>query len=163
VCLGDESKGDLVAATEVMAMTARTATGSEDVLVEDHRVGEALLASLVRRDFSAVEACFDPGIQFRALIPPGVREAANAEDTVGYLRRWFGEAVQLQLLQGQAETIGDRLHVRYRLLVDDADGRQVVEQQTYCDVEDSRIVRMDLLCSGFRPYPAPERPARPGR
>ncbi|HLZ69382.1 MAG TPA: sulfurtransferase TusA family protein [Dehalococcoidia bacterium] len=128
---------------------------------EHRRMGEALIAAVVKRDFAALEACFHPEIRFRALVPPGVREATGAQDAVAYFQRWFGDADQLELLESDAGTLADRLHVRYRFLVVDADGRQTVEQQAYGDLQDGKLVRLDLLCSGFRPFLAPGQAAVP--
>lgn len=128
---------------------------------EHGRVGETLIAALAKRAFAELEACFHPEIRFRALTPPGVREASSAEQAAAYFRKWFGDAERLELVEGQTEALADRLHLRYRLLVVDADGRQVVEQQGYGDVQDGQIVRLDLLCSGFRPLPAQGEAALP--
>lgn len=84
-----------------------------------------------------------------------MREGSTASEATGYLRRWFGDADHHELLDGDAEPIADRLHVRYRFRVHDADGWQVVEQPAYCDVKDGKITGLDLVCSGFRPSAAP--------
>jgi hypothetical protein len=105
-----------------------------EALAPEHQVGEVFLAALVGRDFPTIEACFHPEVTFRALILPSVREAETAQQATAYLGRWFGDADHHELL----------------------DGWQVVEQQAYCDVQDGKITRMDLLCSGFRPCGAPD-------
>ena len=126
-----------------------------DDLASDHGLGTVFLAALARRESPTIEDCLHPEARFRALIPPGVREAETAQQATAYLRRWFGDADHHELVAGRATTVGDRLHVAYRLRLPDADGWQVVEQQAYCDVQDGKITRMDLLCSGFRPCGAP--------
>jgi hypothetical protein len=126
-----------------------------EALASEHHLGNVFLAALVGRDFPTIEGCFHPEVRFRSLIPPGVREAGTAQDTITYLRRWFADADHHELIDGHATTVGDRLHVAYRFRVHDADGWQVVEQQTYCDVQNGKITRMDLLCSGFRPCDEP--------
>ncbi len=128
----------------------------EDALAPQHRVGEALLAALTGRDFADLEACFQPDVRFRALIPPGVRDTMDAK-SAAHFRRWFGDVDELTLQQGHVRTVVDRLYVSYRLLVVDSDGHRIVEQQAYCDVEDGSIARMDLLCSGIQICPAVER------
>ena len=61
------------------------------------------------------------------------------------------------------EPLPDRLSARYRFRVHGEDGWEVVEQQTFLDVdEDGRITAIDLLCSGFRPSPG-TRTASPSR
>lgn len=117
--------------------------------------GQRFLTAFANRDFAQIEACFHPEARFRALIPPGVREAADAIEATNHLREWFGGADHFELLSSEVGSVVDRLHVTYRLRLHDADGWQLVEQQAYCWVQDGRIVAMDLLCSGFRPEHVP--------
>ena len=116
--------------------------------------GARFLAAFDTRDFAQVQACFHPRVQFRALIPPGVCEAADALGATTHLREWFGGADHLEILNAAVGAVGDRLHLTYRLRVHDADGWQIFEQQTYCHVQDYQIAAMDLLCSGPQPDPA---------
>jgi hypothetical protein len=116
--------------------------------------GARFLAAFDTRDFAQVQACFHPQVQFRALIPPGVCEAADALRATNHLREWFGGADHLEILNAEVGAVGDRLHLAYRLRVHDADGWQLFEQQTYCRVQDCQIAAMDLLCSGPQPDPA---------
>jgi hypothetical protein len=48
-------------------------------------VGTQFLAALVGRDWTRVEACFEAGVHFRALIPPGFCEAKDSASAVGHL------------------------------------------------------------------------------
>jgi hypothetical protein len=115
-------------------------------------VGQAFLESLTAQDFDRLEALLTRQVRFRALVPPAVREAQTATEATSWLRRWFGDADELQVLQSAAELVFDRLYVRYRLRTHEtANGWRVVEQQAYCDVQDEQIVDIWLLCSGFRP------------
>ena len=116
--------------------------------------GERFLAAFDTQDFEQVQACFHPQVQFRALIPPGVCEAADAPGAAAHLRDWFGGADHLEILNAEVGANGDRLHLAYRLRVHDVDGWQLFEQQTYCRVQDRQIAAMDLLCSGPQPDPA---------
>ena len=113
-------------------------------------VGTRFLDALAHQDWTGVEACFDAEAHFRALTPPGLHEATDSGGAVGYLRRWFGESTELQLVASAIESIQDRLSISYRFRVHE-DGWYIVEQRAYCDVVAGRVVRMELLCSGFRP------------
>lgn len=119
-------------------------------LGEALQVGETFIAALVGRDFAALEDCFHPEVHFRALIPPGIREATTAAGGVEHMRRWFADADHHELLRSAVETVADRLHVAYRFKVHDADGWQIIEQQAFADVREGRITHIDLLCTGFR-------------
>jgi TusA-related sulfurtransferase len=76
---------------------------------------------------------------------------------------WFGDADTLQVQSVLVEPVSDRMSVRYRFLLHDEDGWQVVEQQMFLDMDaEGRIAAIDLLCSGFRPSPDPEAVRSPG-
>ena len=113
-------------------------------------VGTRFLDALARQDWVGLEACFDVDVQFRALIPPGLREAADRTSSAGYLRRWFSDASELQLVSSEIKPVQGRLSIGYRFRALE-DQWYIVEQHAYCDVADGHIKRMDLLCSGFRP------------
>jgi len=127
-----------------------------DVMVNEKAtaVGQSFFESLAAQDFDRLEALFAPQVRFRALLPRRTCEEKTAEAATGWLRRWFGEADTLQVLQSTADQVFDRLHLAYRFrLHDTANGWRVIEQHAYCDVQDDHIADMWLLCSGFRPDP----------
>ncbi len=114
---------------------------------------EGFLEGLRRRDFGAIRKRLDPGVRFRALIPPGVSEATSAEAAVDSLREWFADLLEFELIDWDVEPLADRLHLTYRIRGRDEEGVFLVQQQVYCDVAEGRITTMDLLCSGFRHVP----------
>ena len=117
-------------------------------------VGQSFLESLAAQDFERLEALFAPQGRFRALVPSTVREGQTAREATNWLRRWFGEADEFQVMQSTANQVFDRLYLHYCLrLHDTANGWRVIEQQVYCDVQAGHITDMWLLCSGFRPAP----------
>lgn len=116
--------------------------------------GQSFLSAFATRDPDRIQACFAPQARFRALIPPGVCEATDAIGATNHLLDWFGGAYHFEILESEVGVVVDRLRISYRLRVHEADGRQIFEQQAYCDVRDGRIEVMDLLCSGPRPDPA---------
>jgi hypothetical protein len=116
-------------------------------------VGQRFVSAFADRDFARVQACFDREAKFRALIPPGVCEAADAAGATSHLHEWFGSADHFEILSSELGTVVDRLRIAYQLRVHDADGWQVFEQQAYRDVRDGKIMAMDLLCSGPRVDP----------
>jgi TusA-related sulfurtransferase len=136
---------------------------SQDILEDQTiNVGESFLAALRARDFGRLKACFDAQVQFRALVPKGIREGANAEEATGWLQRWFAEADQFQVLASSVDRVADRLHMAFRIRLHRYDGWQIIEQQAYCTTQDGLIETMRLLCSGFRPQPGPQPVEQPG-
>jgi hypothetical protein len=113
-------------------------------------VGQVLVAALARQAWDALAACLDDAVQFRALIPRGLRSADDRAAAAAYFQKWFGEADQLILLGSAVQSMHDRLHITYRFRAHE-DQWYIVEQHAYCVVENARIKQMDLLCSGFRP------------
>ena len=75
-----------VAATTINPPTG--AGGSDEEL----EVGRRFLAALATRDYDGLEACFQADVNFRALVPSGLREGIGPQVTVAWLRRWFDDA-----------------------------------------------------------------------
>lgn len=117
------------------------------------RIGNAFLDALAVRDFDRIGKFLHPEIRFRGLVPRTVREGATAEETLSWLRRWFGDADVFNLVQCSVDQVVDRLHIAYRAQVRDQDGWQEVAQHLYCIIEHEVITDLALLCSGFRPLP----------
>lgn len=123
--------------------------------VTDDGVGlaEAFVDALARRDFARLHGLFDAQVRFRALVPPGLRDAGDAAGAVGHLRRWFGDADRFELVASTIGRVGPRLRVGYRIRLREDGAWSIVEQQAYLDGRDDRIRALDLLCSGFLPEP----------
>ena len=123
-----------------------------DEVRELRDVGEAFLRALANRDFEALWACLQQNVSFRALVPPGVRQATEVSGTVNRFHLWFGEADSFEMLRAEIGQVAHRLSITYRIQLHDSDGWQVIEQRLYCDVgDDGRISNLNLLCSGFLP------------
>ena len=119
---------------------------------------EQFFRAFGKRDWQGVEALLHPKMRFRALVPGPenggeLRTSLDAAGAVRYLRSWFDEADHFELIKSEAFPVGSRLHLSYRLRLHDNDGWQIIEQRMYCDVKDSVIEGLDLLCSGFMPEP----------
>ena len=129
-----------------------------ETVARDAEAGNRLLGAILSRDFGGIAASVAPGARFRFLIPPGAREVSGADEVGDRFRMWFGESDSFEVLAAGVDTVGDRASIRYRFRLHDDDGWQEVEQQIYAFVDESGLIeRLDLLCSGFRPIPAPAR------
>jgi hypothetical protein len=113
-------------------------------------IGQAFLGALARRDFAALEACFEPAAQFRALVPSGVREGAGPQETVAWLRRWFGAADGFEMQHTALDLVADRLRISYRIRVRKDGVWCLIEQQAYCVAGPEQFSAINLVCSGFR-------------
>ena len=109
------------------------------------------VAALAARDFDAMQSTLGPNVQFRALIPPGMRSASTPSEARAAIEAWFVDSDEFEMVQRSVETIGDRLHGSYRIHGRENGERYVCQQQIYATLEESRIVKLDVMCSGFRP------------
>jgi hypothetical protein len=114
-------------------------------------VGTRLVEAIASQDTAAISTCFAADAQFRALIPPGLRERTGAPEVAALIASWFADSTQLELVDSEAKEVGDRVHVTYRFEGVEEGQSYVVEQHLYGTVRDGKIERADLLCSGFRP------------
>ncbi|MGZ4412307.1 MAG: nuclear transport factor 2 family protein [Gaiellaceae bacterium] len=121
---------------------------------------EEFVAALAARDWQRLQSCLAPDLPFHAAVPGegSFRERSGAEETVGLIAKWFGDSDPLELLHSQVEALADRVHISYRFAAFEEGRWHLVEQQAFARIEDGRIVKLDLVCSGFRPVD--ERPVR---
>jgi TusA-related sulfurtransferase len=117
--------------------------------------GRAFLKALTSRDFEGLEASLDPDVRFRGLLPGGLRELSGAARITDQFRSWFEKPEAFEVEWSGAEDVADRLRISYRFRLHDESGWMVIEQQAFCDADDGRIERIDLVCSGFRPVVEP--------
>ena len=114
-------------------------------------IGTRFVEAVAAQDASAIAACFTPGVELRALIPPGLRERTGAAEAAALVAGWFADSTELELVESRSEEVGDRLHVAYWFEGVEDDEAYVVEQHLFCVLAGDVIERAQLLCSGFRP------------
>lgn len=148
-------------------MGAGTSTRDVDVqprqgeYMLDEVPSAAFVEALASRDFRALEATLSPTVRFRALLPPGVMETQGAAAVAERLTAWFGVAERFEVQEASSEAVADRMRIRYRFRLRPhpfvpGSGWHVIEQHAYCEIEDGKIVALDLVCMGFRPEPEVE-------
>jgi ketosteroid isomerase-like protein len=115
-----------------------------------NRLPERFIAGIAAQDQAAIAACFVDDAEFRALVPPGLRERSGAAEAGQLIAAWFGDSTSLDLADMQTAEVGDRLRISYRFTGVENGEPYVVEHHLFCTVRDDRIERADLLCSGFR-------------
>jgi hypothetical protein len=115
----------------------------------------AFLEGLAAQDFAQLGGALAADACLRALLPAGLREWAGAEAIADRFARWFGDTEDFELVEATVGEVGGRLHLHWRLRLRAqrlGAGWFTVEQQVYADTDDGdRIVRLDLLCTGYRP------------
>jgi TusA-related sulfurtransferase len=117
--------------------------------VDATSTGEHFVAALAELDWKKLEACFHPEVQFRALVPSGLKELKGAKDAAARMQYWFRDVDRLQLLQKQIYPVSDRIHISYQFREFRSDGgTKVIEQHAYCDIRSGVIESIDIVCSG---------------
>lgn len=114
-------------------------------------LGHQLVQAVADRDATALEALFSTDVEFRALVPSGLREPQSASETAKLFTRWFEDSTELDLVESRVDDVGGRLYVVYRLTGVEGGEPYLVEQHLYATVVDGKICKADILCSGFRP------------
>lgn len=115
-----------------------------------------LVDAVAARDYKGIFGALAPDARFRYLIPPGPGEVVGAAEVAAKYFEWFGDIDVIRVERVRVEPLADRISARYRFVLHEQERREVVQQQTYLDVDaDGRIAAIDLLCSGFRPDPEP--------
>ena len=116
-------------------------------------LGAEFARALAAKDFDRVARLLHPEIDFRAMTPRKVWEAADPEEVVaGVLREWFEDSDEIRSLEHlETDSFADRERVGYRFAVSNPEGSFLVEQQAYISPRDGRIGWMRVLCAGYRP------------
>jgi hypothetical protein len=121
------------------------------VLMSSH-LGEAWARAVAAKDHDSVRMLLHPELDFRAMTPGRVWEAADADDVIDALSLWFGDSDHIErLVSSEHGIVADTERVSYRLQVRRDDGPHLVEQQMYLRERDGRIGYARIMCSGYRP------------
>src|SRR5512143_711402 len=101
----------------------------------------------------------NPDVASRLLLPKRIVTLDRVEDLVARYDDWFGACTDFQVEGSRVERVGPRLGIFYRFLLRKDGDWHRIEQQLYCTLQDGRVQRLDLLCSGFQIVAAGSEPA----
>jgi ketosteroid isomerase-like protein len=114
-------------------------------------VTRRFLDAIAERDYAGMRACLADDTRLRALVPTRLRDEEGADAVVERFRFWWDDIEDFHLIEGDADDMADRTHLRYRIGGRDEGVESVMEQHAYATVEDGRITALNLVCSGWRP------------
>lgn len=114
-------------------------------------VVDDFVSALGRLDFGALGATLAPDVRFRALVPPGFREASGSEATRTMIGEWFADSDRADIVKYATGSVGDRVHAAYRIRAQEDGEWRAAEQRLICTIDDGKIATLDFLCSGFHP------------
>src|SRR5262245_12967057 len=117
------------------------------------KLSNGFVDAVVQCDLTALADLVAPDVRVRALLPGGLREIDGVDALVERVDAWFGDGEQVDVVSSGTDEVGHKRHVWWRLQLHKPEwgvgARRVVEQQAYLVVDDGRITRIDLVCTGF--------------
>jgi len=115
-------------------------------------LAEDFARAVAAKDHDQVRALLHPELDFRAMTPKRIWEAADPDGVVDALSIWFDDGDHIEALDAlEHDAFADRERVGYRLRVRNQDGEHLVEQQAYLSEREGRIGWLRIMCSGYRP------------
>lgn len=114
---------------------------------------DEFLDAILARDFSRIQSLLDEDIDFRAMTPSRIWEAAGPAEVKEVLRGWFEHPERA--VEGvepvEPSSVADTIRLGWRVRGQGADGPFLYEQQAYAREQNGRIVWLRIMCSGPRP------------
>ena len=126
-----------------------------------HDVGERWAAALRAADFAGLGRCLADDVRIRAVLPSRFADASGRDEAVALLRQWLGGERGFAVLAASSGMVGDVLRLDYRVRISGPEP-SLMEQHAYGRVGADGIADLRLVCSGWRPIPAPAPAGAPG-
>ena len=117
-------------------------------------VGRRFVDAVAAKDAAALTALIADKVDFKGLTPGRFWEASTPAQVVDVvLGHWFGETDHVTDVAWveDGEPVGDTQRVGYRLMVTNAGGPHLVEQQVYYREHSGQVSYARVVCSGYRP------------
>ena len=122
--------------------------------IKDESTGLSFARALAAKDQAVLRLCLAEEIDFQALTPGRHWQGTSAGEVVEeiILGCWFEDGDRIKALRSASdEPVVRRRRLVYELVVANADGEFLVEQQAYYQCgEDGRITWMRMLCAGYQ-------------
>jgi hypothetical protein len=119
--------------------------------LSEQQLGEAWIRAIADRTLDRLAEFCSPRLTSRLLLPGGLVTVNNALDLVDHYRDWFGSYATIRVEASRVARIGSKLGIFYRLLLQDGDASEQIEQQLYCVLKNGHVAQLHLVCSGFHP------------
>jgi hypothetical protein len=117
-------------------------------------VAGPFLDAVLARDERAMLDLLAPDVWLRAMLVRETVEHHDAVAAVAMFRGWFAHAAELRVLRRSTYPVATRDHLSYRVLLRPGwapDVWHLIEQSGYLRIQDGRVRRIDLVCTGFVP------------
>ncbi len=117
-------------------------------------IGEKWTRAIKTRQFERISDLCRPGVRSRLLWPDGYASFESAHDLAAEIRHWYAESDPIEIQGLQVEPVGDKVSISYRFTLRERGEWLEVEQQIFAMLQDGLLSQLDLMCSGFRPFPS---------
>ena len=116
-------------------------------------VAGSFVDALVARDFERAATLLHPEVDFRAMTPKRIWEAADPAGVESIFREWLDDPAEtVQSVEATApDTIANTFRVGWQARLTTADGPRIFEQQAYVRERDGQIGWMRIVCTGKIP------------
>jgi hypothetical protein len=115
-------------------------------------LAESFARALAAKDNERVRELLHPELDFQAMTPRRIWDAAGPDDVIAALNTWFDSGDDIvSIVSIETDSFADRERVGYRLRVRNSDGEHLVEQQAYMSERDGQIGWLRIMCAGYRP------------
>lgn len=121
-------------------------------LMDSTSLGQRFVDGLSRKDSSELLSILSPEVDFRGMTPGRFWEAQDSTAVVNdiLLGEWFEPTDSVsEVLAVETAEVGHRNRVGYRLIVENPDGRFLVEQQAYYEQQGNQIGWLRVMCCGM--------------
>ena len=117
-------------------------------------IGNDFIKNLSEQKFENLELLFSNDIFFRALIPSSVVTLNDPLKTANKFKSWFNpeEFESFKLLDSSSGILIDCLRINYKIQLSYKGVIYNVEQHLFCEIDDGKIYKLSLMCSGFRKH-----------
>ena len=92
-----------------------------------------------------------PEVEFRALTPQRTFEAEGVEEATAVLELWYADADTAEIEALECAEVVDRPALTYRIRWTKDEDAFVFEQGAFYDLENGKVSRIHIVCSGDRP------------
>lgn len=120
-------------------------------------IGERWARAIKTKQFVCIADLCQRGIRSRLMWPDGYATLESADDLAARMGEWYAESDPIEIQGLQVEPIGDKVSISYRFTLREQGKWLEVEQQIFAILQDGLLSQLDLMCSGFRPFPSSAR------
>ena len=119
---------------------------------QDRVIVEQFVHTFLAKDWDSLRDLMGERVRLRGLLPSMVQEAIGPDRAIHFMGLWLEPDDHIEEIESlEVVPIQSRHRATYRFKVRAGDTRYVCEQSAFVTVEEGKVSRFDMLCSGFLP------------